>query len=256
MNITQKHIDEIKPYWRNPRKNEKAVEAVKESIKQYGYNSPIVVDTKNVIIAGHTRYKALRQLGYETFNVVILDIPEDKAKQYRIADNKAAEKAEWDSDLLTYELREIEELGDMVKFFKAGELDKFFDIEDIVMDTPTFAETEAVIRATVIETTQPEKATEDTAAYEKRVQEEVEQRMREEAKRQAIAEQQRMKERQEELERQQEEYNKQEAELKNEFVDRGANREQDLIGVTCPHCLEKYMLSKSELLRKDKYESS
>jgi len=110
-------LSDIKPYWRNPRKNDKAVDVVKRSIELYGYNQYIVVDKKNVIIAGHTRYKALLELGYSEAEVIIsLDMPDQKVKQYRIADNKTNEIAEWTEDL-KIELREIEDLGIMQEFF-------------------------------------------------------------------------------------------------------------------------------------------
>lgn len=134
MNIQKLHIDEIRPYWRNPRKNDKAVESVKHSINKYGYNSPIVVDKNHTIIAGHTRYKALRELGYTDVEVVIKHLSEEKAKEYRIADNKTSEKSSWDEDLLLYELREIEDLNDMQIFFDKGELDELLEIQGMDFD--------------------------------------------------------------------------------------------------------------------------
>lgn len=110
-------LEDIKPYWRNPRKNEKAVEAVKQSIQNYGFNQPIILDAKKVIIAGHTRYKALLELGYKDAPCVILDLPPAKAKEYRIADNKTSELSEWDMDALIPELREIESVASMQIFF-------------------------------------------------------------------------------------------------------------------------------------------
>ena len=89
MKVQQISLDEIRPYWRNPRNNESAIDAVKKSIQEYGFNQPIVTDKDLVIIAGHTRYKALLQLGWKEAPVVVLeDIAPEKAKQYRIADNK------------------------------------------------------------------------------------------------------------------------------------------------------------------------
>ena len=114
MKVTEISLSEIKPYWRNPRNNEPAIEAVKESISMYGFNQPIVVDAKKVIIAGHTRYKALLELGWQKAPCVIADISSDQAKAYRIADNKTNELAEWDLELLIPELREI---GDEMQIF-------------------------------------------------------------------------------------------------------------------------------------------
>lgn len=124
MKLTTLKIADIKPYWRNPRNNETAVKAVKESIKKYGYNSPIVVDKDRVIIAGHTRYKALLELGYTQISCVIADLTPEKAKEYRIADNSTAEFAEWDMDKLIQELREISDLDGFQDFFDDIDIDK------------------------------------------------------------------------------------------------------------------------------------
>jgi ParB family chromosome partitioning protein len=107
MKVQTIKLDDIKPYWRNPRKNEKAVEAVKQSIQAYGFNQPIILDTKKIIIAGHTRYKALLEMGWTEAPCVVIDLPVAKAKEYRIADNKTSELAELDMTALIPELREI-----------------------------------------------------------------------------------------------------------------------------------------------------
>ncbi|NBQ17291.1 chromosome partitioning protein ParB [bacterium] len=122
MKVINLPITNIKPYWRNPRNNEKAVDAVKESITKYGFNSPIVIDKDNVIIAGHTRYKALVQLGWEEVPCVIAEIDAEKAKEYRIADNKTSELAVWDMDLLIPELREITDIQSLDAFFPQVDL--------------------------------------------------------------------------------------------------------------------------------------
>lgn len=117
MNIEEVSIKTIKPYWRNPRNNDTGVEAVKKSIEEYGFNSPIIVDKDYVIIAGHTRYKALQQLGYETVPIVVLDLPAQKVKEYRIADNKTSELSQWDYPKLVLELKELADLPSMQDFF-------------------------------------------------------------------------------------------------------------------------------------------
>ena len=99
-------INSIKPYWRNPRDNEEAVAKVKKSIEDYGYNSYITVDKKNVVIKGHTRLMALKELGYVEVDVLQLDLDDKKAKEYRIIDNKTSEFANW-NDNLYIELRDI-----------------------------------------------------------------------------------------------------------------------------------------------------
>ena len=111
------NIDDIKPYENNPRKNDKAIEPVAKSIKEYGFRVPIVIDKNNVIVAGHARYKACKQLGIDKVPCVIADdLNEDQIKAYRIADNKTAEYAEWDFELLEIELNDIELDTDWLEF--------------------------------------------------------------------------------------------------------------------------------------------
>lgn len=98
-------ITKIRPYENNPRKNDQAVEAVAESIRQCGYVAPIIVDEDCVILAGHTRWKALQQLGHTTAQICIAEgLSEEQKRKYRILDNKTGELAEWDEDLLRIEL--------------------------------------------------------------------------------------------------------------------------------------------------------
>lgn len=110
-------ITEIKPYFRNPRENKEAVQKVKQSIQKYGYNQLIAVDLEHIIVVGHTRHKALAELGWQQVPVMVLDLTPAQAKAYRIADNKAAEFAKWSPDLAT-ELRELgDSLPDLQSFF-------------------------------------------------------------------------------------------------------------------------------------------
>jgi ParB family transcriptional regulator, chromosome partitioning protein len=116
-------LSDIKPYWRNPRDNAHAVEKVKQSIEDYGYNSFICVDKNNIIVAGHTRYKALQELGIEEITVIVADdLSEQEVKEYRIIDNKTGEIAKW-SDDLKVELREIEDLDVMSVYFDDMNID-------------------------------------------------------------------------------------------------------------------------------------
>ena len=103
MKIEKININDIKPYWRNPRKNAEAVEAIKNSIQRYGYNSPILIDKDNVIIAGHTRFLALRDMEKKEVEVIRLDLDEEKAKEFRIVDNKSNELSLWDNEKLMQE---------------------------------------------------------------------------------------------------------------------------------------------------------
>lgn len=118
MNVQQVKIEKVKPYDKNPRKNKAAVDYVANSIKEFGFQQPIVVDKDMVVIAGHTRLKAAKKLKLKEVPVVIADnLTEEQVKADRLADNKTAEKAEWDFDLLTDELLSLQELDfDMEQF--------------------------------------------------------------------------------------------------------------------------------------------
>lgn len=102
-------LSEIIPYERNPRKNDAAVEDLAESIRQVGYRARIIVDENNVIIAGHTRLKALQKLGWKEAEVQReLDMTEEQKRKYRLLDNKVAEKSGWDYELLDWELEDLD----------------------------------------------------------------------------------------------------------------------------------------------------
>lgn len=116
MKVEAKSIGEIKPYENNPRDNDDAVDAVANSIKEFGWQQPIVVDIGGVIIAGHTRYKAAKKLGLKTVPVVVAkDLTEEQVKAYRLADNKSGELATWNDELLEDELGSIDDI-DMSNF--------------------------------------------------------------------------------------------------------------------------------------------
>lgn len=108
MNIVEKLITDIKPYENNPRKNNDAVQYVANSIREFGFKVPIVIDKDNVIVCGHTRYKAAKKLKIDKVPCVIADdLTDEQIKAYRLADNKVAEQAEWDFDLLAGELEDL-----------------------------------------------------------------------------------------------------------------------------------------------------
>lgn len=108
MNIITKKLKELKPYKNNPRKNDAAVEFVKKSIQEFGYLVPIVIDKNNEIIAGHTRYKALKALKIQEVPCVLADeLTPQQVKAFRIADNSVSDVAEWDYSKLTTEMKEI-----------------------------------------------------------------------------------------------------------------------------------------------------
>lgn len=116
MNVQEIKLKDIKPYGKNPRKNDDAVPYVAESIKQFGFKVPIVIDKNNVIVAGHTRYKAAKKLGFKSVPCIIADdLTDEQIKAFRLADNKVSEKGEWDLDLLDSEIEGIFDI-DMTDF--------------------------------------------------------------------------------------------------------------------------------------------
>lgn len=109
LEIRKVPLSQIIPYENNPRRNDKAVDAVAESIRQCGYCAPIVVDENMVVLAGHTRLKALKRLAYSDAEVVIREgLTEEQKKKYRLLDNKTGELAEWDFEKLERELENID----------------------------------------------------------------------------------------------------------------------------------------------------
>ena len=116
MKIVNKKIEELKPYKNNPRINDEAVQYVANSIEKFGFKVPLVIDKNNVIVTGHTRYKASKQLGLKEVPCIIArDLNEEQIKAFRLADNKVSEKAQWDYDLLDLELNDIIDI-DMEQF--------------------------------------------------------------------------------------------------------------------------------------------
>ncbi len=116
MEVVKRKREEIIPYENNPRHNEFAVGAVVESIKQVGYVTPIIIDEDNVVLAGHTRLMALEQLGLDEVECIQLKgLNDEQKRKFRILDNKTAELAQWDEDLLKGEL-DVLDLGDFSWF--------------------------------------------------------------------------------------------------------------------------------------------
>jgi DNA modification methylase len=106
--ITQRELATITPYARNPRQNDNAVEGVARSIKEFGFQQPIVVDSAGVIVIGHTRYKAAQWLGLVSVPVHVADdLSVEQITALRIADNSTGEAATWDMDLLPIELASL-----------------------------------------------------------------------------------------------------------------------------------------------------
>lgn len=127
MNIIEMKISELIPYEKNPRLNDEAVKHVANSIEEFGFKVPIVIDSNNVIVAGHTRLKAAEKLGLKEVPVIIADdLTPQQIKAFRLADNKTSEFAQWDNQLLTSELIELQtESFDMTPFGFADEISDF-----------------------------------------------------------------------------------------------------------------------------------
>lgn len=136
MQIIDKELNELIPYDKNPRNNEEAVEPLIESIKEFGFKCPIIIDKDNVIVAGHTRFKAAKKLKLKVVPCIVADdLTEEQIKAYRLADNKVSEFAEWDIELLEEELENILDI-DMADFgfelliLNPDELDDNFELPD------------------------------------------------------------------------------------------------------------------------------
>lgn len=122
METITKKVSELIPYVNNPRNNDDAVDAVASSIKNFGFKVPIIVDSNNEIINGHTRLKAAKKLGLETVPVIVADdLTPEQIKAFRLADNKVGEIATWDENALAVELENLD--FDMSDFG--------FEIEDL-----------------------------------------------------------------------------------------------------------------------------
>ena len=132
MQIENLDISKIKPYINNPRNNDGAVEYVAKSIKEFGFRVPIIIDKKGVIVAGHTRYKAAKQLGLKTVPCIRADdLTDEQVKAFRIADNKVSEYSSWDMGKLEIELDGISlDMGDFgIDIDALDEINDFNDDE-------------------------------------------------------------------------------------------------------------------------------
>ena len=116
MNVIEISIDELKAYENNPRNNTEAVEKVAASIEEFGFKVPIIIDRDNVIIAGHTRLLAAKDLGLEKVPCIVADdLTPEQVKAFRLADNKVSEYSTWDFQKLNLELEELQDF-EMVDF--------------------------------------------------------------------------------------------------------------------------------------------
>jgi ParB/RepB/Spo0J family partition protein len=112
MYVEERNIGDIKPYAKNPRHNDQGVDAVAASIREFGFRQPIVVDEHDIIVVGHTRYKAALKLGMKTVPVhVARGLTPEQIKAYRIADNQTATLSTWDDERLVRELAELQQMN-------------------------------------------------------------------------------------------------------------------------------------------------
>jgi len=131
MEVVRKKTSQLIPYFNNPRNNKDAVKYVIKSIKQFGFQNPIIIDKENVVVAGHTRLQAAKELGIKEVPCIVADdISEEQIRAFRIIDNKTAEVAEWDYDKLMQEVDGIEgiDIHDF-GFFSFNKIDSFLDDE-------------------------------------------------------------------------------------------------------------------------------
>lgn len=123
MEIFNKKIEEIKQYSKNAKKHStKQIEQIANSIREFGFNQPIVVDKNDVVVVGHGRLEGAKLLGMEEVPVLMVDISETKAKAYRLADNKLNE-SDWDMDLVMEELKDLSEMEVNLSGFGLMDLD-------------------------------------------------------------------------------------------------------------------------------------
>ena len=126
LNIIYKPLENIIEYENNPRKNEEAIEPVMESIKNFGFLIPILLDKNNIIVAGHTRKKAAEKLNINEIPCIYVEeLTEEQIKAFRLADNKTAEFSEWDIEKLEKELSEIMNI----------DMENLFHFPDFTADT-------------------------------------------------------------------------------------------------------------------------
>jgi len=129
LKIVTKEIKDITPYFNNPRKNEKAIDAVMHSIEEFGFKNPIIIDKDGVIISGHTRRLAAIKLGLREVPCIVGDhLSEEQVKAFRLADNRVAEIATWDDDILKEEMKNVLDMDLDIYGFDIG------NIEDIMQE--------------------------------------------------------------------------------------------------------------------------
>lgn len=139
MQIIEKAIDELREYENNPRHNDGAVDAVAASIREFGFKVPVIIDSEGVLVAGHTRVRAARQLGLETVPCIVADdLTPEQIRAFRLADNKTGELAGWDFSKLEEELAGLDMDMSLFGFEDHGEV----DVDDFFEEAAEKAEKE------------------------------------------------------------------------------------------------------------------
>jgi len=118
LEVVMRNIDNITPYWRNPRRNDKTVVELSEAIKKFGFNVPIVIDENGVVVKGHARLRSAKMLGMDEIPCIISHENEDIIKADRIADNKIQELSSWDIGKLELEYEKIDKMEFERLFFE------------------------------------------------------------------------------------------------------------------------------------------
>lgn len=130
LDIVEVPLKDVQPYWRNPRKNDWTIPALKKSIERYGFNVPLVIDEKNVIVTGHARFRALQQLGWTSIPCVRTNMSQKELREFRVMDNRVQELTRYDEETLQKELTRIFDGTDLADFF-AGSLDRVLDMDEL-----------------------------------------------------------------------------------------------------------------------------
>lgn len=135
LEIVMKPINEVIPYWRNPRRNDRLIGTLAEEIEKRGFNVPIVVDKNGVVVKGHARLRAAKKLGMEAVPCIVSNASEDVIRADRIADNKIQELSSWDYGKLDMELDKI---GDGMSFKRLFRPEDSVDVDDVEMPEVDF----------------------------------------------------------------------------------------------------------------------
>ena len=147
MKIIYKKLSELHPYENNPRRNDPAVASVANSIQEFGFRVPVIIDRDGCIVCGHTRYKAAKKLRMSRVPCILADdLTPEQIRAFRLADNKTAEFSEWNTDRLSVEMNELEKLDIDMTLFGFGFDTDYMEDEDDMNDGTGNGRTTEVLR--------------------------------------------------------------------------------------------------------------